>query len=137
MRTQPGKSRKINICRQQQLTVLTAGGGGESIKLSSPNCAASSHGRSPSHPLPGCRTAALETGWRSVSSVCGVCWCRPLENTFCCNGYWHVSGEEPGHQLTAAKLARTHSSTRLVQAVQCNEQQGFGHRGYVISGDRW
>ena len=76
VRTQPGKSRKINIRRQQQLTVLTAGGGGESIKLSSPNCAASSHGRSPSHPLPGCRTAALETGWRSVSSVCGCgVWC--------------------------------------------------------------
>ena len=41
----------------------------------------------------------------SVAVVCGVC--RPLENTFCCNGYWHVSSEEPGHQLTAAKLART------------------------------
>ena len=119
VRTQPGKSRKINIRRQQQLTVLTAGGGGESIKLSSPNSAASSYRRSPSHPLPGCRTAALETGWRSVSSVCGCGGvCRPLENTFCCNGYWHVSSEEPGHQLTAAKLARTHSSPRLVQAVQ-------------------
>ena len=48
--------------------------------------------------------------WRNVSSVCGCGGvCRPLENTFCCNGYWHVSSEEPGHQLTAAKLARTHS----------------------------
>ena len=51
LRTPPGKSRKINISRQQPLAVLTAGGGGESIKVSSPNSAASSHGRSPSHPL--------------------------------------------------------------------------------------
>ena len=62
---------------------------------------------------------------------CGVC--RPLENTFCCNGYWHVSSEEPGHQLTAAKLARTISTPGWCRL--CNEQQGSGQRRYVTSGD--
>ena len=74
--------------------------------------------------------------WRNVSSVCGCGGvCRPLENTFCCNGYWHVSSEEPGHKLTAAKLARTISTPGWCRL--CNKQQGSGHRGYVISGDRW
>ena len=143
-RTPPGKSRKINISRQQPLAVLTAGGGGESIKVSSPNSAASSQGRSPSHPLlaAGQRHGRPGGGgylqWPSVSSVCGCgcgvpCVCRPLENTFCCNGYWHVSSEEPSQPLTAAKLARSHSPGGC---VMCTEQQGSGHRGYSTSGDR-
>ena len=58
-------------------------------------------------------------------------FCRGV--TVCCNGYWHVSSEEPGHQLTAAKLARTISTPGWCRV--CNEQQGSGHRGYVTSGD--